>query len=596
MTCQSIRRMQSKFGILIVVVLLLLACQSKRESSASIEQDSTVAFIGEKDIASYPSRAQIIEALKTQTFDVLIIGGGATGAGAALDAASRGLKVALVEASDFSSGTSSRSTKLVHGGVRYLENAVKHLDKQEYDLVSDALHERKQFLENAPHLTRPIAILTPVFGWFEAIYYLIGLKLYDFVSGNASLGTSEFLSKERTLERFSLLKDEGLKGSVLYYDGQFDDARMNITLILSALREGAMAANYVRVQALLKQDDKVERAEVVDQKSGETFTIAAKTIINATGVFADAIRKMDDPNAKAIMVSSQGSHIILPKNFSPARDGLIVPKTKDGRVIFLLPWLGRTLAGTTDQPESITTMPKAHDEEVEYILEHLRKYFGIPAHRSDVIATWSGLRPLAKPDNEAGVTAAISRDHLIVTSPSNLITIVGGKWTTYRKMAEDVINVAVQVGKFSSVPASQTRNLKLVGARFYKPELSQELQAYEMLAPDIAHHLATSYGDRVDIVIDLQDKSRRERIVENHPYIEAEVLYAIRYEYALHVTDVIARRMRLAFLDNYAARVALSKVVSLMAQELDWSEEQKAMETKDAIAFLDTMFTAPKVN
>lgn len=592
MTCLRTARMRLfKFGLLFVVALLTLACQSKNEKSAVIEQDFNVAHTSEKEIGSYLSRAQMVERLKGDQFDLLIIGGGATGAGAALDAASRGLKTALVEAGDFSSGTSSRSTKLIHGGVRYLENAVKHLDKQEYDLVSDALHERKQFLENAPHLTSPIAILTPVYGWFEAIYYLIGLKLYDFVAGNASLGSSQLVSREETLKRFSLLKSDGLKGSVLYYDGQFNDARMNITLILSAMREGAVALNYVRAENLLKQNGMVAGAVVKDEKTGQSFNISAKAVINATGIYADSIRKMDEPNAHDIMVPSQGSHIILPKKFSPEQDGLIIPKTKDGRVIFLLPWQGRTLAGTTDQPESISEAPKARTEEVDYILEHLRIYFGIPAQRSDVIATWSGLRPLAKPEAQSGTTAMISRDHLIVKSPSNLITIVGGKWTTYRKMAEEVVDAAITAGDLSVVRGSQTKNLKLVGARFYNETLAQELVAYEELAPDIALHLANSYGDRVDIVIDMNNKSQRQRLVDGFPYIEAEVSYAVQHEYAVHAVDVLARRTRLAFLDNFAARSALSRVVSLMAKELSWSEKEMTAETDRAVLFLDTMLT-----
>lgn len=579
-----------------VVALLTLACQSKPEKSVQNGQDINVALVSEKEVGSFLSRYQLLEKLRSERFDILIIGGGATGSGAALDAATRGLKTALIEANDFSAGTSSRSTKLIHGGVRYLENAVKHLDRKEYELVRDALKERKRFLQNAPHLTNPLAILTPVYGWFEAFYYLVGLKLYDFVAGDASLGASEFLSRETALSRFPNLKKTSLKGAVVYYDGQFDDARMNVTLVLSAAREGAVVANYVSAESLLKSNGNIIGAMVRDKETDETWPVFAKVVINATGTFADAIRKMDDQNAPEIMTPSRGSHVLLSEKFAPPDNGLIIPKTKDGRVLFLLPWLGKTIAGTTDQPEKITMLPKASNEEVDYILEHLREYFDIPLNRSDVLATWSGLRPLAKiPESLSKNTAQISRDHLIEVSPANLITIVGGKWTTYRKMGEDVIDTAVSVGKLSPANESLTKDLKLVGARFYKENLASELAAYEDLEPDIAIHLANSYGDRVDAVIDVENKTRRARLIDGFPYIEAEVIYAVNHEYALHAIDVIARRMRLAFLDNAAARAALSKIVVLMGRELKWDRSRMREEMEQGRHFLDTMFTKPGV-
>ncbi len=462
--------------------------------------------------------------------------------------------------------------------------------------MRDALHERKRFLANAPHLTNSLPILTPVYGWFDALYYLAGLKIYDMVAGRASLGASEFLSKESALSKFPMLKKEGLKGAVLYYDGQFDDARMNITLILTAEQQGAVAVNYIGVESLLKENGKLVGAMVRDKESGQAWPVLAKAVINATGTFADTVRKMDDKDAPDIMVPSQGSHVLLPENFCSREDGLIIPKTKDGRVLFLLPWMGKTLAGTTDEPEKITIMPKASNEEVEYILEHLSHYLGESVKRSDVIATWSGLRPLVKPKANTTNTASISRDHLIDVSLSKLITIVGGKWTTYRKMGEDVVDVAVSVGKLSPLNGSLTKDLKLLGARFYKSNLAHELALYENLPFDIAVHLAKSYGDRVDTVIDVDNKTKRARLIEGYPYIEAEVIYSITHEYALHATDVIARRMRLAFLDNRAAKLALPKIISLMAKVLKWDRSRMQEELKRGSSFLDTMMTKPAIS
>jgi glycerol-3-phosphate dehydrogenase len=576
---------------LLFVVHLTMSCESGGSKNDQLEQKMQVAFMSEHESRNFLPRDELLKKLKEEPFDVLIIGGGATGAGAALDAASRGLKTALIEAYDFSSGTSSRSTKLIHGGVRYLENAVKKLDRQEYELVRDALIERKNFLANAPHLTRPLAILTPVYGWFEALYYLIGLKLYDFIAGDATLGNSEFLSKEVALSRFPMMKKESLKGAVVYFDGQFDDARMNVTLILTAIKQGAVALNYVRALGLLKENDKVIGVEVRDDVSHETFKVSAKTIINATGTYADAVRHMDDAKAENIMIPSQGSHLILNEKFSPPDTGMIIPKTKDGRVLFVLPWSGKTIVGTTDQPEKISDLPKASNDEVEYMLAHLREYYGAPIKRSDIIATWSGLRPLAKPKASTLSTASISRDHLIEVSKSNLITIVGGKWTTYRKMAEDVINTAISVGFLKPVNQSVTKNLKLLGAQFYKENLAQELTVYENLPPDIATHLASSYGDRVDALIDIDNKSRRNRLIEGFPFIEAEVIYALTDEYAIHAMDIIARRMRLAFLDNKAAKEVLPKVVAIMAEKLLWDQSRKEHEMELGYTFLDTMFT-----
>lgn len=535
-------------------------------------------------------RKELIASLKNELFDIVIIGGGATGAGAALDAASRGLKTALIEAYDFSFGTSSRSTKLIHGGVRYLENAFKHLDLHEYALVKEALKERKLFLENAPHLTRTLPIITPVYSAFEAFYYWIGLKCYDVLAGKASLGRSQFLSREKTLARFPMLKKNRLKGAVLYYDGQFDDARMNVTLILSAINEGACAINYVKAQRFIKERGQIIGILAQDMMSGETMTIRGKIVINATGPYADQIRKMDQANVEEIIKVSQGSHVLLPHSFSPSDIGLVIPKTSDGRVIFLLPWQGKTLAGTTDHKHALTKYPKATETEVDYILKHMRNYFDLPLGRDDVMATWSGLRPLADPKHSSEKTAEISRDHFILVSKDQLITIVGGKWTTYRKMAEDVIDRAVEVGALKSKCESKTKTLKLKGSLKYKASLYQELMSEKHIAKDIALHIAHAYGDQAWSVLDV-DPSLNKRLVIGFPYLEAEVIYGVRYELALHVCDILARRLRLAFLSYEASKKALERVAALMAKELSWDQSRTRNEFKEAHEFLETMRT-----
>jgi glycerol-3-phosphate dehydrogenase len=530
------------------------------------------------------SRCQMLAELKNKEFDLLIIGGGATGAGALLDAASRNLKVALVEAGDFSSGSSSRSTKLVHGGVRYLEKAVKTCNLKEYQLVRDALYERKIFLKNARHLTNSLAILTPVYNWFEAFYYLMGLKLYDFVARGSSLGPSEFISRERALSLFPHLKKAKLKGAVVYHDGQFNDARMNLSLVLSAVREGALALNYVRVESLVKENGKLVGAMVKNLLDRESFLIRARAIINASGPFADCIRQMADDKLTPIMVHSQGSHVILPKRFAPSDKGMIIPHTKDERVLFLLPWQGKALAGTTDKAAILSKNPSATNDEVEFILEHLRIYLDVPLKREDVLATFSGLRPLVKTDKKDHFTKSISRDHFIEVLPSGLVSIVGGKWTTYRKMAEDVVSVAIKSAHLENKNPSRTKDLALLGS-------DGKAMAFEtQLDDDVVHNLLHNYGSESHVVLSCLAGDPK-RLLEGYPYLEAEVIYAVRHEYAVHAADILGRRLRLAFLDNNAARLALPRVIELMKAELNWSNERVQEEKALAEDFLKSMFT-----
>jgi glycerol-3-phosphate dehydrogenase len=521
--------------------------------------------------------------LQDDTFDVLVIGGGATGAGVALDAASRGLKTALVERDDFSAGTSSRSTKLIHGGVRYLEQAVKKLDRSQLNLVRDALKERATLLKLAPHLAHPLPILTPLYTWFNIPYMMTGLKLYDTLAGRANLAGSRFVGPKEALTRFPMLRREGLRGGVLYYDGQFDDARMNVALALTAAREGAAVANHLEVTGLLKAGGTLRGAAVRDALTGETWEITAKVVVNATGPFSDTIRHLDDPSAPPLLTASSGSHIVLDRRFSPPDTGLLIPQTDDGRVLFLLPWLGYTLVGTTDHPAPIEAHPQATEDDIAYILRHLATYFDLPVTRADVRAAWSGLRPLVS-DPKAADTARLSRDHVLNIAPSGLVTIAGGKWTTYRKMALDTVDAALRVGGLHAGP-SRTETLKLVGADGFRPDGAAGLVKGFGLEPDVAAYLHRAYGDRAPEVAGLA-RQYPERLAPEHPHLEAEVLYSARFEGAQTATDVLARRMRLAFVDQRAALEALPRVVQLLGEVFAWDETKKCAEMEAARAHL----------
>ena len=522
------------------------------------------------------NREKQLDELRNQSFDLLVIGGGATGAGIALDAATRGLSVALVERGDFSEGTSSRSTKLVHGGVRYLEAAVKHLDKVQYQLVRDALRERGIILRLAPHLAWPIPLLTPLYKAWEVPYYFSGLKAYDLLAGHERLRPSRFVPRSRALEEFPQLKEEGLVGGVEYYDGQFDDARMNVAVVLTARREGAVTLNYVEVTGLVKEGGRVRGAEVRDRLTDEAFTVRARTVVNATGPFTDLIRRMDDPDAPPMVVTSSGVHIVLPGRFSPPGTGLLIPKTEDGRVLFVLPWMGHTLAGTTDEPAELSFHPRPQEEEIDYILRHLKRYFALEPGRDDILAAWSGLRPLVR-DPKAHDTAELARDHIISESESGLVTIAGGKWTTYRKMAEDLVDYVVRTRDLHPARGCITDRVFVEGAAGFDPEGWRGLVERFDLDEDVARHLNRSYGDRAPEVARLAAEGFGDRLAPEHPFVEAEVVWAARQEMAHTPIDALARRTRLAFLDQKAALAALKRTADLLAAELGWSvEEQQA--------------------
>lgn len=517
------------------------------------------------------NRQQRLDSLKEPVvFDLLVIGGGATGCGIAVDAASRGLKVALIDKNDLAEGTSSRSTKLVHGGVRYLEAAVRKMDRAQYHLVKEALYERGVFLKNAPHFANRLPLVTPIYKWTDVPYVFAGLLLYDVLSGKESLGRSYLVGRAEALRRFPMLRHEGLKAGVVYYDGQFNDARMAVTLALTAQKHGAVIANHLQAIALEKSGGRLCGARVRDGLTGAEFTIKARGIVNAAGPFLDQLRQMDDPSAAPVLKAAAGIHIVLPSRFVPPDTGMLIPKTEDGRVLFILPWQGHALIGTTDSPSEITEHPRAQESEIDYLLRHINKYFDVSVDRSDILSVWSGLRPLVQAPETAD-TAQLVREHLLLVSPSGLLSMAGGKWTSYRKMAEEAVDQAVAGFGFEPKSPCRTGHLRLVGAEDFDPVGEELLVTHYGLEPDVAAHLHHAFGDQAMRVARLaEERHGLKRLHPRHPYIEGEVLYAARFEFAERAIDVIARRVPLAFLDTAAARDVLPRVVELMAKELGW--------------------------
>lgn len=501
-------------------------------------------------------------------WDILVIGGGATGLGIAIDAAQRGFKTLLVEKHDFAKGTSSRSTKLVHGGVRYLAQG-------NIKLVVEALRERGFLLANAPHLTRVQHFIIPAYSLFQQWFYGIGLFLYDILSNRLSLGKPALLSKKNTLQLLPGIQSKGLWGGVRYTDGQFDDARLAISMALTAADQGAVLINYTGVTALLKEDGKISGARLSDELNGMQFEVKAKAVINATGVFVDSILDMDDTASPAAVMPSQGVHLVVPSGCFPGDQALMIPKTRDGRVLFAVPWQKAVVIGTTDTPlNQISEEPAALEEEIDFILEHFNQYSVSPISRADVLSVFAGLRPLVKTSN-AGSTALASRDHTILVSPSNLITITGGKWTTYRKMAKDAVNNAAFVARLPIVKC-RTRKLRFHG---HDPSVGYGdfLSAYGSDAAGIRQIMMSD----PDLALPLHTR---------HPYIKAEVVWAVRNEMACQLEDILARRLRMLFLDARAAMKAAPEVARLMARELgateQWQQEQIASFLEIAQAYL----------
>lgn len=513
--------------------------------------------------------------LSEHTFDVLVVGGGATGAGVALDAASRGLSVALVERHDFAAGTSSHSSKLIHGGVRYLQAAITRLDRAQWRLVREALSERAILLDIAPHLVHPLRTLVPANSWLELAKHRIGLWLYDRAAGAAMIAPSGFLPRSQLLASVPKLANSRLKGAIAYYDAQFDDARMAITLLLTAVREGATIANQVAVTGLHTVDGRIGGAQVRNVLTDESFLIRARCVVNATGPCTDHLRQLENPHATPLVTASRGSHIVLDQSWTPAGDALLQPKTADGRVLFVLPWQQHTLVGTTDVPAGLQDNPLPDEAEIDYLLKHLHALFDPPPWRSDILASWAGLRPLVA--SHAASTAQIVREHHLECGSKGLLTITGGKWTTYRNMAEETVDLAIASAGLRPQRSCQTRTLKLVGAAGFSAQLGAELADRYALEPDIAEHLAHAYGDRAHPLLAAASAEDRQRLLAGHPYVRAEISWACQQEMALSAEDILYRRLRLGLLDQNATTQVTRAVQAQLQLVQGKSPDQKQL-------------------
>lgn len=501
------------------------------------------------------------------TWDIVIIGGGATGLGSAVDAAARGYRTLLIEAADFAKGTSSRSTKLVHGGVRYLAQG-------NIALVRDALHERGLMQQNAPQLVHALPFVIPAYNWWDQPFYGAGLISYDLLAGKLSLGRSWPISRNEAIKRVPTLEPQRLKGGVLYYDGQFDDSRYAVALLRTFLNLGGVALNYTKAVGFTHTGERISGVVAQDVETGDEFTALAKVVVNATGVYVDAVRSMDEPQAKPILSPSQGVHIVLERSFLPGDTGLMIPRTDDGRVLFAIPWHDRVVIGTTDTPIHETAIePRALPEEIEFLVNHAARYLTRDPVHSDVLSIYAGLRPLVKAGT-GNNTAALSRDHTLLVSRSGLITVTGGKWTTYRHMGEDTINRAAKVGDLASTP-SPTRSLKLHG----------------WSDADDQTALAV-YGSDADAIrkLAVEQPTLARPLHARLPYRAAEVVWAARYELARTVEDVLARRTRALLLDARASIEAAGTVAELLAGELGfdqaWRDQQVSAYTTLAQGYI----------
>ncbi len=503
-------------------------------------------------------RSKMIEKLDetSEVWDIIVIGGGATGLGAALESVSRGYRTLLLEQADFSQGTSSRSTKLIHGGVRYLQQG-------NISLVLEALRERGLLLHNAPHLVHHQSFIVPNYGWWEGPFYGIGLKLYDVLAGKLGLAPSRILSREETLKRIPTVEPEGLRGGVIYFDGQFDDARLAVTLAKTAETLGGCIINYAKVVSLIKEDEMICGVKAKDLETGREYEIKGRAIINATGIFIDSIRKMDIPDCEKIIAPSQGVHIVLDKSFLPGKSAIMVPQTEDGRVLFAVPWHDRVIIGTTDTPvEKPLLEPKPLPNEIDFLLSHAARYLTKDPKPEDILSVFAGIRPLIRSDT-SHETSSLSRDHHITISASGLLTIAGGKWTTYRKMGQDIVDKAITMAGLDDRP-SRTEHLNLFGWSA-DAEGNEPFSAYGSSAKDIKQMI------KMDPELD-------RFIHPDLPYRLVEVIWSIRHEMARTLEDVMARRTRALILNTRASMEVAPQIAAVMADELGrdekWRKEQ----------------------
>lgn len=502
-------------------------------------------------------REEMLKCLDDGTvWDMIVVGGGATGLGTAVEAASRGYRTLLLEQSDFAKGTSSRSTKLIHGGVRYLRQG-------NLPLVMESLRERGLLIRNAPHLVHNMSFIVPLYGWWEGPFYGVGLKLYDVLAGRLGLGPSQLLSRGETLRHIPTVETKGLRGGVIYHDGQFDDARLAICLALTLADLGGVPLSYLQVTEMYKEGGLTAGVVARDLESGHDFRVKGRVVINATGPFADSMRRMADPGARDIITHSQGVHLVLDGSFLPGDSAIMVPRTDDGRVLFAIPWHGRTVVGTTDSPVPAASLePRALPEEIDFLLNHASRYLSRHPSPSDLLSVFAGIRPLVR--THGGVdTASLSRDHTLIVDDTGLVTIAGGKWTTYRKMGEDTVTVAARVAGLQDRP-SVTGGLRIHGWCEGKGK-DNPLQSYG------------SDARQLERMLD-ENSSWREPLHPSFPYLAGEIIWAVRREWARTVEDVLARRTRALLLDARASMAVAPRVAELMAAELGrdraWQEGQ----------------------
>lgn len=528
------------------------------------------------------SRRDAMASIDGKSFDVCVIGGGATGSGCALDSQLRGLSTVLLEAGDFGCATSSASTKMAHGGVRYLEEAIRGLDPKEYAVLKRALHERIHMLRNAPHLTRTKCFVTPCFNWVDVAYLKAGLTLYDWIAGRDGLAPSEFISREEVLRRMPKLAHEKLVGAVVYADGQFDDARYNLALVETFCQAGGEALNYARVTGFAKNaSGRIVAANVSCELTGGQFEVRARAFVNATGARADTIRAMASATLRPRMRPSKGVHILLPIDVFSSENAMLIPKTDDGRVLFAIPWFGRLLVGTTDDEVNAGDELYVTQTEVEYLLRYLNRFLEHPVSREQVLSGTAGARPLVSSGEESTDTKRLARDHEVEVEPqSGLVSILGGKWTTYRAMAEDTID-AVQTRLGGEGSNCATLNHRLAGSENYSDSYLNSLVERFGVSAEVARHLAEKFGTRAERVTALAaaDVSLAKPIVEGAPPILAEVVYSARCEMAMTIEDVLARRTGLQLWSWKDAVAAAPRAGTLLAAELEWTPE----ETDDAV-------------
>ncbi|WP_185868638.1 glycerol-3-phosphate dehydrogenase/oxidase [Blattabacterium cuenoti] len=530
------------------------------------------------------NRERFLKIVKNKhLWDVVVIGGGATGLGIALDSSSRGYKTILLEQSDFSKSTSSRSTKLVHGGIRYLAQG-------NIKLVWEALKERGYLLKNAPHLVKKKKFIIPIFDWKMGIFYWIGLKIYEWLSGSLSFGKSRFLSKNEIVKNIPEIQCNQLKGGILYYDGQFDDARMAINLAQTCVKQGGILLNYFKVKNLIKKKNKILGVIASDIETKKEYKICAKIVINATGIFSDSILKMDNTSKNHSFIKpSQGTHIVLSKSFFSSQDAIVIPKTSDGRVLFCIPWYEHVLVGTTDTfLDKCVLDPIPLEKEINFILKTFKQYFLIRPNKNDILSAFSGLRPLfvSSDHDMKNKTKDISRTHKLMVNDSGLISIIGGKWTTYRKMAEDTIDKAIEIGGLNKKP-SLTKNLKIYGSHSFSKKREKISDYWEKYGEDakkikklIQQH---SFLGQSLFLNHNHDHKSFHSFYDDDCYTEAEVIWMVRNEMARTVEDVLARRFRLLFLNAKKAIDIAPKVASIMAKEMDRDETWEKLQVSNFV-------------